>query len=511
MKLRIGLIGLQPGWQIILQQIGIFYDIISDAGNISPENYSTLIIPEKIDAIYHNSVLNYLISGGSVLFCTQGYKNLFGVYSKTKKVTYLLPDSNSIFSRIDLIDINSQIEIPQSSNLQVLDEGLSIFRQQVGKGCLIVIPYDINLLILDSSSIRKKFFAERKELPSEIVASVSKGKLRKIIALSLEYLHHQRGLPFVHKWYYPQGWKGLFIFRLDTDFCSMEDAESMYEICSKNNIEATWFLDTESEDRLQNYSKMEEQEMALHCERHLVFDDYESNSNNLKTALSKLEKVSIGPKGFAAPFGDWNRALAQVLEDMDFAYSSEFTLDYDDLPYFPPLKDGFSTVLQIPIHPISSGRLRRSHFSEEEMLEYFRKLIEKKQELNEPIIIYHHPHHQHFEVFDEVFKIINEKKIRNITMFEYAGWWEKRIQVNPDLKYEGNEITSGHSEEDIYLRISTKDGDAITNMSTRILLSKLDLKQPEKIIQTEKIERTRKKHWRDLLYNYESRKRKSEK
>ena len=60
-------------------------------------------------------------------------------------------------------------------------------------------------------------------------------------------------------------------------------------------------------------------------------------------------------------------------EDMDFEYSSEFTLDYDDLPFFPYLKDGFSKVLQIPIHPISLGRLRRSHFSKNEMLKYLDK------------------------------------------------------------------------------------------------------------------------------------------
>ncbi|MCD4796131.1 MAG: hypothetical protein K8R49_03035, partial [Candidatus Cloacimonetes bacterium] len=236
---------------------------------------------------------------------------------------------------------------------------------------------------------------------------------------------------------------------------------------------------------------------------------YERNSNNLKTALSKLEKADIEPNGFAAPFGEWNPALAQVLEDMNFAYSSEFTLDYDDLPFFPFLKDGFSAVLQIPIHPISSGRLRRSHFSEEEMLEYYRKHIEAKQ--NEPIIIYHHPHHHHFKVFDEVFKIINKKKFHNITMSEYSSWWKKRSQVKMDLKYDGNEIISENPKESIYLRISTKDGDAVTNMNHRILLSKLDLKQPEKIIQPEKIERIRKKHWRDLLYNYESRRRKSKK
>lgn len=504
MNLRIGIDNCKPGWEIILKQIGISYSQILTISDLSPEDFSVIIITEMHTTLENKEISKFMEAGGAVLFTAGTNPQLISY--KQKKVRFLCSMEDTPFSEIGLVDLYSRIYIPVPKEIKSIDSGLKIFSMEPGIN--LILPYDINELILNTAARRKKFYAEKKELPSEIVSQVSKGKLRKIVALSLEYLHNKRNLPFVHKWYYPEGWKGLFIFRLDTDFCSMEDANSMYNICRKNNIKATWFLDTISEDRLQNYSKMEDQEMALHCERHLVFDDYERNSNNLKTALSKLETASIDPKGFAAPFGDWNPALAKALEDLEFKYSSEFTLDYDDLPFFPPLKDGFSAVLQIPIHPISSGRLRRSHFSEEEMLRYFRKLIEEKQRLNEPIIIYHHPHHHHFEVFEEVLKIINKKKFHNITMSEYSSWWRKRNRMKLNLKYDGNEIISENPKENIYLRISTKDGYAVTNMSTRILLSKLDLKQPEKIIQPEKIERTRKNHWRDLLYNYESKKRK---
>ncbi|MCK4653863.1 MAG: hypothetical protein KAU01_05420, partial [Candidatus Cloacimonetes bacterium] len=446
MRLKIGIVGFHPGWEILLNQIGVSFEIISFKTIPEPDIFSVIIIPEKLNINQKEPILQYLRSGGSVLFYSKTYADICGFNTKTKKVSYLLSEENSIFSNVGLVDVNSKIEIIKSKDLQVLDVGLKIYHQQIGNGFLLVIPFDINTLILDSKSVRKKFYSERKELPSEIVARVSKCKIREIIKVSLEYLHQQRGLPFVHKWYYPRDWESMFIFRLDTDFCSSEDADSMYKVCKDNNIRATWFLDTGSEDRLQNYSKMQDQEMALHCEKHLVFDDCERNSNNLKTALSKLEKASIDPKGFAAPFGDWNPALAQVLEDLAFEYSSEFTLDYDNLPFYPFFKGRFTEVLQIPIHPISLGRLRRSHFSKEEMINYYKKLIEEKIELNKPIIIYHHPHHHHFEVFNKVFEVVNGKEINNITMLEYVQWWKKRSQMQLDLNFEKNEIISSNSE-----------------------------------------------------------------
>ncbi len=500
-NIRIGVVQLTPGWQIILSQIGVNFRQLSKNSSVDPDEYSLLVVNS---AEYNLELLQkWFEVDGAILWEADAYCQLNNFPLKRKRIKFVVPKAK--FKYLGIIDFYCDFIYPCDSSLHFEDRKLSI-AQKEGMVCL---PFKLDDLILNTSVMRKRFYANRLELPSEQVSKVSKGKIRKIVQQLIEELHYQQNLPFVHKWFFPRDTQNVFIFRIDTDFCSQKDADEMYKICRENNIRATWFLDTESESRLQNYSKMEDQEMALHCERHLVFDDYERNSNNLKTALSKLEKADIEPNGFAAPFGEWNPALAQVLEDMNFAYSSEFTLDYDDLPFFPFLKDGFSAVLQIPIHPISSGRLRRSHFSEEEMLEYYRKHIEAKQ--NEPIIIYHHPHHHHFKVFDEVFKIINKKKFHNITMSEYSSWWKKRSQVKMDLKYDGNEIISENPKESIYLRISTKDGDAVTNMNHRILLSKLDLKQPEKIIQPEKIERIRKKHWRDLLYNYESRRRKSKK
>ena len=504
MRLRIGIWGFQPGYEIILEQIGIPYEKVSENTNITLENYSVIIIPEIIQASGKQVILEYLNTGGSVLLNARCWANLYGKKFKQKKVQFLITDNNSIYSSLGLVDIYTSISFVDSRELVILDEGLKIYHATIGKGFAIIFPFEINSLILDTQSIRKRFYAEGKELPSEIVARVSKGKLRKLVRISLEKLHHKRGLPFVHKWYFPDSSENVFIFRLDTDFCSSHQANNMVEICRKNGISATWFLDTASKESLQNYAEMKDQELALHCDRHLVFSDYNSNKKNLEIGRDKLNSTGIEMKGFAAPFGDWNPELAKVLDDLSLEYSSEFTLDYDDLPFYPFVNGKFTKVLQIPIHPISPGRLRRSHFSPKEMLNYYLRLIEEKLHLYEPTIIYHHPHHEYLDIFDQVFQSVNKSKVKKLTMHEYAKWWKMRTNTQPDLHFEDNWLRSNIEREDISLRITLEEGSIIAKFNKKIDLANLKFIKRKKVEYQSDIKRLRKWCWRDVLYNYEN-------
>ena len=504
MRLKIGIWGFQPGYEIILEQIGIPYEKISEDTNITLENYSVIIISENIHDSDKQVILEYLNTGGSVLLNARCWANLYRKKLKQKKVRFLISDNNSIYSSLGLVDIYTKISFVDSRELDILDEGLKIYSTKIGNGFALIFPFEINSLVLDTQSLRKRFYTERKELPSEIVARVSKGKLRELVRISLERLHHKRGLPFVHKWYFPDSSENVFIFRLDTDFCSSHQANNMVEVCRKNGISATWFLDTTSKERLQNYAEMKDQELALHCDRHLVFDDYKSNLDNIKTALSKLEKSRINPTGFAAPFGDWNPELAKVLDDINLEYSSEFTLDYDDLPFYPFINGKFSKVLQIPIHPISLGWLRRSHFLPKEMLNYYLRLIDDKFHSNEPIIIYHHPHQEYLDILDQVFQSVNKYKIQKMTMLEYSKWWKNRIDTQPDLYFEETSLRSNLERGDISLRITLEKGSIITKLNKRIDLANLKFIKQKKVERQPDLNRLRKWCWRDVLYNYES-------
>ena len=539
-SLKVGLFPNIPGWEIILNQEGIAYEIISENSDLTPENFAVIILSNLILEKQKTEILSYLQNEGSILFDAESYAVFFKIKTKSKKVDFLIPDETSIFSGSGLVDIYSKIYLLKSDNLELLDQGLQIQRSKAGKGNILVLPFDVNNLMLDTLSVRRKFYFQRKELPSEIVTKIAKSPIRRIVKTSLEYLFLLRNLPFIQMWYYPDGFTNAFLFRVDTDFCKTEDAEKLSYICEKNQIRATWFVDTNSQ-KLEPYIKMNNQEIALHCARHRVFEDYQKNYDNLSEGKKELEKAKFSTTGFASPFGEWNSKLGKAIEDLNFEYSSEFAFNYDDLPFYPFYDRKFSDVLQIPIHPISIGRLRRSHFSETEMLKYYLNLINEKMQRNEPIIFYHHPHQKRFEVFDEIFRQVNKLmlskmsfdsyskqdlesycipnqgignesspdltlKIWKPSFSEFSNWWKKRNKIQPDFTLKDDKLISNlkNYDEKIYLKISKKDGFSIQKCKNEIELKKLNWEQKERMKLPKDIWRIRKKHWRDFLYDYES-------
>ena len=216
-----------------------------------------------------------------------------------------------------------------------------------------------------------------------------------------------------------------------------------------------------------------------------------------------MKKSGIKANGFAAPFGDWNSSLDEALQKMELKYSSEFALDYDDLPFYPYHENNFSDVLQIPIHPISLGRLRRSHFTEEEMLQYYIDIIEEKIRSEEPVLIYHHPHHKHLAVFEKVIQYINSNNYGNMNMLEFCDWWRNKYELNPVFEYENNIISAKYSSDEVFIRVSTRKCYAILQKG-EYQISESGLELHPKIKFKNDVKRIRKFHWRDILYNYES-------
>ncbi len=501
MDLKVGIAGLSPGWELILKQEGICFEIIDCSNPIPIDKYSAIIIVEE-DFIDFN--FDYLRNGGSVLFSAKAYSEIFKSKLKYVKTKKIIADYDSDFSQIGIIDIIDGISIPIGKDLKLEDSGLQIFSGKYEKGNFYIIPINIENELVDMTSCRRKFIAEREELPSEIVAKVSKAKIRKIVINILIKLHYKRNLPLVQKVYIPNS-KGLFIFRVDTDFCSEEEATALYELCRKYNIRASWFLDTQDVGILKKtYANFEEQEIGLHCFRHLIFNNFEDNRTNIQKGIDNLQNFGMIPQGFAAPFGSWNSSLDTALKEFQFEYSSEFVPSYDDLPFFPFYDKNFSNVLQIPIHPISLGRLRRSHFSNAEKIRYYKNVIDKKNAASEPIIIYHHPHHKMLDVIEEIFRYVVQKKIPNMKMIEYATWWKTRLADERSVTLDDGKLTFQNYDEQISIMVTKADEIAFQKPQKKMQLSNLKFSKIRTTEREKNLKLTRKFHWRDLLYDYES-------
>ena len=202
---------------------------------------------------------------------------------------------------------------------------------------------------------------------------------------------------------------------------------------------------------------MQNQEIGLHCYRHKVFNNFRKNNLNLQKGVSILKKNGIENLGFASPFGVWNTALSDSINKLNFKYSSEFGLDYDNLPFFPIMnKNKFSNVLQIPIHPICVGSLKNSKHNSEKIKKYFENIIKNHTSNNLPIFIYDHPKQFEEKILKWLFNKINELNFPSLTLQDYAEWWKQRLKIKWKAKIKNNKIILDYENwnESVFLKVS---------------------------------------------------------
>ncbi|MEO0083905.1 MAG: hypothetical protein ABIK33_05960, partial [candidate division WOR-3 bacterium] len=311
--------------------------------------------------------------------------------------------------------------------------GMMPIQKSFGKGFIIALPFDVNQTITDIRNERKPFYYPSRKFPNEIVSKINKGEVRKLIVNCLRKLFAKMSLPYVHLWYYPNGYQTAFAFRIDIDFDSEKALNAVYDLEKKTNSRFTYFANTKTQTDFAN-----QKDYQLHCYHHKVFKDYQQNFDNIHTAQQLLGKNNIKPIGFAAPFGSWNKNLQKAMEDCHIHYSSEFSLDYDDLPFYPIIDNRRSTVLQIPIHPICVGRLVHAGLTAEQIFNYYQKYIVKQRQSREPIFLYDHPWRisQFSNVFQQVLAFIkNQPEIWQTTLTEFYFWWQKRLQILDECQW----------------------------------------------------------------------------
>jgi len=435
-------------WDCILGQVGLPFTEIDWKKNIFDE-YAVIVINSLLKEEQIKQILNYAERGGSLLAEAQFFNDVV----KTKKVhiKYLYSRGSIFGNYLPVIDLYRTCQIAVNSNLLNNQDGLNIVSSfNHGAGNVIVIPGDFISAIFDTKIMRKNFYSSLKKYPSERVSKISKGSIYHFIKTSLEYLYHKRNLPFISLWNFPGNSKNIFAFRIDTDYGSQEEINYLYKTVKENSIKGTWFVETKSaESWIDKYSSFENQEIGLHCYRHRLFNSFEENYNNYKKGLEVLKKTSIYPKGIAAPFGEWNNSFNKVAEEFGFEYSSEFSYSYDGFP------QSTGKILQVPVHPISFGRLSREEYSDEEMYNYFINVINQKIALCEPVIIYTHPLENRFDIHQRIFNYINQQELPKYTFREYSDWWKKRNGIKFDSSFINNElkIESENKDDSFWIRI----------------------------------------------------------
>ncbi len=333
MRLTIGILGYEAGWEILFRQIGVNWKTLSASDELNCETFSAIIVNTPPTSLQEKLLEEYLVEGGAILAFGNSAQRLVSSKQKTKYFTSLPPSLFGRFAQSTMMDIYS-FGVLDTTSFSEIHQLPSIHK--VGKGIFAAIPFNINALVLDRRSKRKNFYFDKKRLPNEIVATVSKGTLRRFITEVLQFLHQEREIPFIHKWYFPESRDTIFTFRVDSDQGSLTEVNDLHALCEKHSIRTMWFIDTKSHERwLSRFEDFGRQDIGIHCYDHMTFPTEEKNLQNILKALSLLNAQGLHPKGAAAPYGTWNVAMASVFEQIGAGFSSEFGLDYDDLPFFP--------------------------------------------------------------------------------------------------------------------------------------------------------------------------------
>ncbi len=438
-RLTIGIVRLRPGWRIVLDQLGVAYEVIRRWEDVSPDRYSAIIVDAEPDSSGLKALETYLQEGGAVLDGGHYLPMVEPKKIRRQSLRSIAADAaDELFRDIWLADIDASVLLHRESDRM----GRTVHLGQRGAGFVAYVPFDIGELIRDGTSRRRPFYAALRSLPNEIVARVSKGEIRRIVEIALRWLHARRGLPYVHRWYFPGRLPSIFCFRVDSDYGTPAQIDALYSVAREYRMRMTWFLHVDAHHEwLDRFGAMGDQELALHGYRHRTFGGYEENLANIMEAAALLKRADIRFTGFAAPNGFWNPALCRAVEEAGLLYSSEFSLAYDDLPFYPDLYGKRSPVLQVPIHPICIGSMLRGKADPEMMKEYFRMVIRRKLQRHEPVILYGHPGHERWDVTADSFAYVRELGVENFTMGEYAAWWLKREETRFDATFNGDSVT----------------------------------------------------------------------
>jgi len=466
--IRIGLSHPSPGWESLLKQIGADWGRLSNNQNWD-QSFSCIIINGSISQTLADKTAQFMFSGGAVIDASGA---LSGNSISASVIRTIIPDpADSKLGVHSPVDIFARCN--QHREAQFLQK--TVFIHPSNPFSYIGLPVTEMMNSADSSL--KSFPATQKPYPIEHVQKRSKQVLVHLLLNVLIRLHERMKIPFVHKWWYPDKTDSVFMFRIDSDYGERDQIRTLGDFLSRNSIRPTWFLHVQAHETwLGQFDQWRDHEIALHCMQHKAHSTSGLYRSDIERALLVLAANNISPTGYASPYGIWNRQVRNALKQFSFGYTSEFAYDYDNFPSNPSSEQGLP--LQIPVHPICIGTLRRAGFSDDQMISYFIQVIENKRAAQEPVILYHHPQDEKLNVWQEVFSYLRTHQMDQLTMKEWSVWWKGRLNNTFSAFVENGELiihTSPGSRKQAY-GVHPSQNQFLINSSERLSLDYMKTK-----------------------------------
>lgn len=325
-----------------------------------------------------------------------------------------------------------------------LDRFPVVLTQQVGTGHIVYAGVELTRLLAAGGDCLRRFSPYTEV--SERVASVDKADVADTLVWMLRRAFRLAGIPYARPARYPGGAQSVFIFRVDVDGAFGDDARRLAEVAARHGMRGSFFFNgARCEEDPGDLTVSEwpgEHEIGQHCYTHDVFEGLEANLENLRRGEAWAEKkLGVKVSSFVAPRGLWNEELDGAVARMGYAYSSDFSLDFDSLPFRTP-----SGVLQIPVHPFSPERA--FVYAEDHGLplptanmisSYYGNVLRSQVRSGRPAHFYGHPEHlgaMAEQALPPLFELARDEGLPNMTLAEFCAWWAGREEAAMQMAYD---------------------------------------------------------------------------
>ena len=472
MILQCALVYGAEAWKQVLEQCGVPLSV-SHGTAIEPDQASVLVVDGHLSREDGDAIRGLLSRGGAVIGSAGDLAPVLGMTTRREHIRYLVDERTDRWC--DLLDLELTCDIPREANVLRTDRGnAALFAGPVGGGWAVLLPFDLQKVWEAFSKTYRQFASRFDRQPFELVSSVSRADLTVLVGKALEFLHHRRSLPYARLWPFPGEAPAVIAVRLDTDKSTRSQIEDFVRCSRKSGAPFTWFVDTGSHTHfLDVFRNFQDQEIGIHCYRHVMYSSVDDYRTDIRLARTLLAREGIKPTGYAAPFGEWTTELGEAIDDSDLPYSSEFTLGYDGFPFSYRSKSKRYATPQVPVHPISTGALRRAGYSPQRMVRYYGAVIKRKMARSEPLFLLDHPVHRNHDVMGEVVADAMHRGALPVRFGEYLRWWKVRGTILRTLSMTWNENALASTlrqpelaDPSVLIKMTTVDGDAFLPIGT---------------------------------------------
>ncbi len=330
-----------------------------------------------------------------------------------------------------------------------------VLEQSLGKGSVIYSGVNLARLLMMAGDCLRRFspFTE----VDERVASIDKAEVSDTLIWMLRRAFRAWGMPYLRPVRFPNGAPSVFVLRIDVDGLFGSRTRRLAEVGASYGIPMSFYFNGELCEEIPGDLDgwPEGHEISQHGYRHNIYSSVAENAQNLVDGADWLRgHLGIESDGFVAPRGLWNEALEEALIQARYAYSSDFALEFDSLPFRTP-----RGVLQIPVHPYSPERA--TVYAEERGLptpsaasisSYYRAVLEEQVRRHRPAHFYGHPEVMGFmaeEILPPLFEQVSHLGCQSETLRGLAAWWKAR---------EETEFTAEHDPDEPRLDIRVSRG-----------------------------------------------------